>query len=135
MYPHVVHLSMSASAAIDHLKAALATERLNIVSEIDMQAMLQAQCQGWMTTPHRLLGIHSPAFASQLRRADPDFGALRPCSCSVREETPGRTSISVQEPLALALVTRNAAVCTVLQQASDALQRVLARLREVAPAA
>ena len=131
MYAHVVTLPMPISAAITLLKSVLASEQLNIVSDLDMQAQIQDRFGRWVP-PQRLLGINSPAFARALRQAEPDLW-VRACGCDVREDMPGSTRIAVQEPLALTLVTRNSAACQVLQQASDALQRALTKLRAAPP--
>ena len=128
MYPHTLDLAVPAPTAMALLKLALAQEQLIIVSDIDMQARLQAR-KGRYTLPHHLLGIHGPELSKALRRADAGFRPQPPCNGSLYEVVPCLTRIAFQEPLSLALNSRSPAVYEVLEQASESIQHVMYYLR------
>jgi|GEM_PF-396536 len=126
-YALTIELPLPQAAAIDALRAALATEQMGIVSEVDVQATLKAKL-GLDSHPQKLLGICSPTVAHAILNAESDMGALLPCGCGVSEASPGITRIALQDPAVIAANTDNTVVKTACQAATAALQRVLGRL-------
>lgn len=133
-YAFTVELNQSIAPAIETLRTALTAEKMGIVSEVDVQATLKNKL-GIDSHPQRLLGICSPGIAHQLMTAEPDIGALLPCSAAISESTPGRSRIAVQDPMVIAAQSDNAQVRSACEQAAAALQRVVAGLAEQGAAA
>lgn len=126
-YAFTIDLPQPLPDAIETLRAALAAEQMGIVSEVDVQATLEAK-MGLDSHPQKLLGICSPKVAHAILGAEPDMGAMLPCGCGVSEARPGMTRIALQDPAVIAAATANPAVHTACEAATAALQRVLARL-------
>ncbi len=126
-YALTIEVPQPLAAAIDTLRAALATEQMGIVSEVDVQATLKAKL-GLDSHPQKLLGICSPKVAHAILSAEPDMGAMLPCGCGVSEATPGVTRIALQDPCVIAAATADPAVRAACDVAAAALQRVVARL-------
>ena len=80
MYAHTVELKLPIDQALDKLKTALAEARMGVISEVDVQAMMQAKLDHEIL-PYRLLGICAPGIARRVLDADRDAGALMPCGC------------------------------------------------------
>ncbi|OGB19893.1 MAG: hypothetical protein A2W72_17670 [Burkholderiales bacterium RIFCSPLOWO2_12_67_14] len=127
-YAFIVEIEQSIVTATETLRAALASEKMGIVSEVDVQATLKNKL-GLDSHPQRLLGICSPGIAHALMAAEPDIGALLPCGASVAEAVAGRTRIAVQDPLVIAVQSQNAQVREACERASEALHRVVERLK------
>jgi uncharacterized protein (DUF302 family) len=104
---------------------------MGIVSEVDVQATLKAKL-GLDSHPQKLLGICSPKVAHAILGAEPDMGAMLPCGCGVSETRPGMTRIALQDPAVIAAATDNAVVQAACQTATASLQRVVARLAQLA---
>lgn len=122
-----IDLPLPLAAAIETLRAALATEQMGIVSEVDVQTTLKAKL-GLDSHPQKLLGICSPNVAHAILSAEPDMGAMLPCGCGVAEAQTGVTRIVLQDPAVIAEATDNPAVRAACELATAALQRVMARL-------
>ncbi len=133
-YAFTVELDQALPAAVETLRAALATEQMGIVSEVDVQATLKARL-GLDTHPQRLLGVCNPRIAHALTTAEPDIAALLPCGCGVAEPTPGRTRIALQDPRVIAALSESAEVRAACEMAHAALRRVVDRLVTVRPRA
>ncbi len=128
-YALTVALPQPLSSAIESLRAALAAEKMGIVSEVDVQATLKAKL-GLDSHPQKLLGICSPQVAHAILSAEPDLGALLPCGCGVSEVQPGQSRIVLQDPAIIAANTDNPAVHAACELATAALQRVASRLAQ-----
>lgn len=122
-----IELPLALPAALDQLRAALAAEQMGIVSEVDVQATLEAK-MGLDVPPQRLLGLCSPKVARALLTAELDIAALPPCGCGVTEPTPGRSRIALQDPRTIAAATDNADVRAAGELARAALRRAIDRL-------
>ncbi len=130
-YAWSVELPLPLPQAVEVLREALATERMGIVSEVDVQATMKAKL-GLESPPRRLLGICSPAAAHTIIEAEPDFAALLPCGGAVTEVRPGHTRVLLQDPQVLADCSEQPAVQTTLATVREALQRVQQRLEQAA---
>jgi len=128
-YAFIIELPLPLAGAIESLRAALMTEQMGIVSEVDVQATLKAKL-GLDSHPQKLLGICSPRAAHALLTAEPDIGALLPCGCGVSETKSGRTRIALQDPLVIAASSTNAEVRAACELTSAALRRVVAHLAD-----
>jgi uncharacterized protein (DUF302 family) len=128
MYALSVELTQPIDQAIATLKAALAENKMGVVSEVDVQAIMKAKMDHEIA-PYRLLGICSPGIAKRALAADRDVGALLPCGCCVYEVAPGTTRICLQTADSIALLAGNAEITAVMSEAQGHLENVIARLR------
>ncbi len=126
-YAFTIELPQALAPAIDTLRAALATEQMGIVSEVDVQATLKTKL-GLDSHPQKLLGLCSPAIAHALLTAEPDIAALLPCGGGAAEARPGRTRIVLQDPRVIAALSGNPLVQAACEKAHAALRRVVDRL-------
>ena len=128
MYAHTVDLPLPIDQAIEKLKATLAENKMGVVSEVDVQAIMKAKINHDIA-PYRLLGVCSPGIARRVLEADQNAGALLPCGCCVYETAPGQTRIALQDPGVIAAAAGNAEITNVMNEAQGHLANVLAKLR------
>lgn len=127
MYAFAVELDLAIDQAIDKLKTALATQKMGVVSEVDLQAIMKAKMNHDIA-PYKILGICGPGYARRVIESDPDMGALLPCGCAVYESAPGKTHIAMQNPTTVAAVTDKPAALEAMAEARQALEQVIASL-------
>ncbi len=127
MYAMTVELPLSIDDTIEKLKTVLTTEKMGVVSEINVQAIMKAKLDHDIP-PYRMIGICGAGFARRVLEADADLGAMLPCSCAVYEVAGGKTRVAIQDPDIVAGVTDKAAVKSTMAEARTALQRVMAAL-------
>ncbi len=132
-YAFVVELAQPLPEAVETLRAALMAEQMGIVSEVDVQATLQAKL-GLSSHPQKLLGICAPKVAHALMSAEPDIAALLPCGGGAAEATPGRTRLVLQDPRVIAALSENTEVRAACELAHATLRRVVERLNLAATA-
>lgn len=127
MYAFTLELGLPIERAIERLREVLATEKMGIVSEVNVQALMKEKL-GKDIGPYRLVGICGPGYAHRVIEADADLGAMLPCGCTVYERVPGTTRIAIQDPEVVAGVTDHAEAKTAMAEARLALQRVVTTL-------
>jgi uncharacterized protein (DUF302 family) len=127
MYAFTAELDLPIDQAIEQLKTALATQKMGVVSEVDVQAIMKAKMNHDIA-PYKILGICGPGYARRVIEVDPDLGALLPCGCAVYEPAPGRTRIALQNPNMVAAVTDRPAALEAMSEARTALEQVIAAL-------
>jgi uncharacterized protein (DUF302 family) len=127
MYAFTLEIPLPIEPAIDKLKEALATEKMGVVSEVNVQALMKAKLDQDIP-PYRLIGICGPGYAHRVLQADADLGAMLPCGCAMYETNPGTTRIAIQDPDVVAGVTGNAAVKAAMAEARSALERIIGKL-------
>lgn len=127
MYAMTVELDLPIEPAIEKLKEALTAEKMGLVSEVNVQAIMKAKLDHDMP-PYRMLGICGAGYAKRVLDADADMGAMLPCSCAAYEIASGKTRIAIQDPEVVAGVTDQAAIKTAMSEARVALGRVVATL-------
>lgn len=127
MYAFTAEINLPLDQAIEQLKTALATEKMGIVSEVDVQAIMKAKMNHDIA-PYKILGICGPGYARRVIEADPDMGALLPCGCAVYEPAPGKTRVALQNPNMVAAVTDKPVALEAMSEARTALERVIANL-------
>lgn len=127
MYAMTAELALPLEQAIDRLKQGLANEKMGIVSEVNVQAIMKAKLDHDIR-PYRMLGICGAGYARRVIEADADLGAMLPCGCAAYETESGNTRIAIQDPDVVAGVTDAGAVKAAMTEARAALERVLAAL-------
>jgi uncharacterized protein (DUF302 family) len=103
---------------------ALKTEGFGVITEIDLQATLQAKL-GKEHLPHLILGACSPAFAHEAVTLEPRISTLLPCNVTLRQLPGGAHEVAVIDPVVAMGMVNEAAVAPLAAAVRDALQRAL----------
>ena len=127
MYAFGVELHMPFDKALEQVNQAVKDEGLGIVSDVDVQAIMRAKLQEEVA-PYRILGACAPAFAKRVIEAEPDAGALLPCSIIVRQIGPDLTGVTFMDPEAILSLAENEAVTEVGREARAVIEGVRDRL-------
>jgi uncharacterized protein (DUF302 family) len=124
MYAFTAEFDLPMEQAIEKLKAALASQKMGVVSEVDVQATLKAKMNHDIA-PYKILGICGPGYARRVIESDPDMGALLPCGCAVYQTSSGKTRIALQNPNTVAAVTDKHQALEAMAEARLALEQVI----------
>jgi len=128
MYTFGVTLDLPFDAAVEKTIAALAAEKLGIVSDVNVAAILKAKL-GEDMGAYRILGACAPGLAKRVIEAVPTAGALLPCSVVVRSLGEGRTAVDFMDPVTVLGLAQSPATDAVAAEARAILERVCAALR------
>jgi uncharacterized protein (DUF302 family) len=127
MHAFTTELNLPIDQAIEQLKAALAGQKMGVVSEVDVQAIMKAKMNHDIA-PYKILGICGPGYARRVIEIDADLGALLPCGCAVYQAENGKTRIAMQNPNTVAAVTDKAEAVAAMAEAREALEKVITGL-------
>lgn len=127
MYEMNLTLELPCDPALERVREALATEKLGIVSDVDVQAIFKAKL-GKEIPPYRILGACAPGLADRVISAEPNAGTLLPCNFVLRETDDGNTVVSFMDPVPVLGLSSNDEVRAVAAEAREKLQRVMAAL-------
>lgn len=114
-------------------REALATQGFGVLSEIDMQATLQAKL-GVDIAPQVILGACRPPLAHAALQAEPSIGLLLPCNVVVRAVDGDRTRVETIDPEIMVGVTGNPDLQAVAAEARTRLTAALHSLQPAPPA-
>lgn len=128
MYTFGVTLDLPFDAAVEKTIAALGTEKLGIVSDVNVAAILKAKL-GEDIGAYRILGACAPGLAKRVIEAVPSAGALLPCSVVVRSLGEGRTAVDFMDPVTVLGLAQSPAADAVAAEARAILERVCAALQ------
>ena len=127
MYAFNTELNLSIEDVISRLREALSEEGLGIVSDINIQGIIQSNLQESFQ-PYRILGVCAPGLAKSLITADPAIGTLLPCNIVV-QELHGRTQVNFMDPvIVLGLADQNR-INDVARQVRESLENAWAKLQ------
>jgi len=127
MYAFGVELHMPFEMALEQVNQAIKDEGLGVVSEVDVQAIMRAKLQEDVA-PYRILGACAPGLAKRVIEAEPEAGALLPCSIIVRQVEPDLIGVTFMEPEAVFGLADNEAVAEVGREARAIIEAVRDRL-------
>ena len=111
---------------VDRTRAALQAEGFGVLTEIDVQATLQAKL-GTSMEPYVILGACNPPLAHQALEVDRSIGLLLPCNVVVRTVGDG-TLVEALAPRLMVEATGRPELAPVADEAAERLERVLAAL-------
>ncbi|MBV5276272.1 MAG: DUF302 domain-containing protein [Lamprocystis purpurea] len=126
-YVFGVEIDLPFDAALEQVQAALAAEKLGIVSDVNVAAILKAKL-GEEAGAYRILGACAPGLAKRVIQSEPAAGVLLPCNLVVREVSAGRTAVDFMDPITVLGLAEDAATNAVAAEARVILDRVVARL-------
>jgi uncharacterized protein (DUF302 family) len=127
MYAFSVELRMPFEQAVEAVMAAVKEEKLGIVSDVDVHAIVRAKL-GQEMGRYRILGACAPGLAKRVLDADPEAGALLPCNVIVREIAPELCGVTFMDPVTILDLARNEAIAAVGREARLVLERIRDRL-------
>lgn len=127
MYAFSVELRTPFETALEQVNKAIIGEGLGVVSDVDVQAIMHTKLQEDIA-PYRILGACAPGLAKRAISADPDSGALLPCSIIVRQIKPDLTGVTFMNPESVFGLAENEAVAEVGREALAVIEAVRDRL-------
>jgi uncharacterized protein (DUF302 family) len=130
VFEEAVVVSMPFDAALARVKEAFAAEGFGVLTEIDVQATLQAKL-GKEMDRYVIVGACNPTLASQALDVVPQVGVLLPCNVVVRESG-GDVVVEAMDPGVMSTLTGSADLKPI---ADDARARVGRAMSAVATAA
>jgi uncharacterized protein (DUF302 family) len=128
-YAFEVVLSTDVETAIARLTDALKAEKLGIVSDVDVAAILKKKLDKDVP-PYRILGACAPGLALRVIEAEPNAGTLLPCNVVVRGTDEGSTVVAFMDPVTVLELEAHSAVRAVADEAKAILERVVTHLKE-----
>jgi uncharacterized protein (DUF302 family) len=93
-------LALPLAEAESLVRASLSRQGFGVLTEIDVQATLQAKL-GADWRPFKILGACNPAIAYQALQLDPAVALLLPCNVVLEEQVQGQTHVVIADPLAI----------------------------------
>ena len=128
-YAIAVTVHRSFGDTLTATREALATQGFGVLTEIDMQATLQAKLDVDIA-PQVILGACRPPLAHAALQTEPSIGLLLPCNVVVRQVDDDRTRVETIDPDIMVSVTGNPDLQEV---ATDARTRLTAALHSLHP--
>lgn len=127
-----VHLDAPIATAVQHTREALRQRGYDVLTEIDLGAVLRERL-GVHLDGYIALDACHPSLIYRALQADPEAGALLPCTVVVRA-VPGGTTVEVTDPMVLMQATARSALWPVARESRRLLGAVLDDVRSPAPA-
>jgi uncharacterized protein (DUF302 family) len=127
MYAFKTELNLPINDVISRLSEALSEEGLGIVSDINIQGVIQSNLDEDFQ-PYRILGACAPGLAKSLIGIDRAIGALLPCNIVV-QELKGRTQVNFMDPVIVLGLANQHLINDIARQVRESLERVWARLQ------
>lgn len=114
------------SAAVERVRAELATEGFGVLCEIDVKGTLKAKLDVDVD-PYVILGACNPPLAHRALEAEPELGVFLPCNVIVYERG-GETHVSAVDAARMLSLVGNEALEPIATEVRDRLARVVERV-------
>ncbi len=111
-------------AVLDRTVEALDAEGFGVLTEIDVQATLEAKLDAEFRR-YRILGACNPPLAHEALGEELELGALLPCNVVVYETDDGEVRVSAVDPETMLSVVGNDAVDEIAAEVAGRLERAL----------
>lgn len=125
-YTRTVELNLPFDEAVAAVKTAFSDQGFGTLTEIDVQATLQAKL-GEHIDPYLILGTCNPQLAHQALGIDPEIGALLPCNVVVRNHD-GHTLVHALDPTIMASVPAREELEPIAAEAAGRVEAALQQL-------
>jgi uncharacterized protein (DUF302 family) len=109
--------------AIEKTVAALKAEGFGVLTDIDVQAVMQSKLH-ISTGAYRILGACNPLLAHHAIKLEPNIGLLLPCNVVVREESNGTIIVAFMDPISVLQLASNPEISSVALNVHERLVRV-----------
>jgi uncharacterized protein (DUF302 family) len=127
MYVFGVVLAAPMEQALTQVTAALQAEKLGVVSDVDVSAILKNKL-GADIGDYRILGACQPGLAKRVIDAQPAAGVLLPCNLVLRSLDGGNTAVDFMDPITMLAHAEHPEIAKVAEEARAMLERVRDRL-------
>ena len=122
-YGKSVKLTLDFSEAVPKVKEAFAVQGFGTLTEIDVQATLQAKI-GVDMEPYLILGACNPQLAHRALEVTRDIGLLLPCNVVVRQHDDGVT-VQALDPSIIATLPGDHALQPIADEAARRIDAAL----------
>jgi uncharacterized protein (DUF302 family) len=112
-------------AAVERVRAELASAGFGVLCEIDVQKTLREKL-GVEQEPYLILGACNPPLAHRALSAEPQLGVLLPCNVVVYQRS-GETQIAAVDPERMLSIVDNDELATVAAEVKARLADVVER--------
>ena len=123
----VVTLEMTLDEALPKVKEALAEQGFGTLTEIDVQATLDAKI-GKEIEPYTIIGACNPNLAGRALDVQRRIGALLPCNVVVRSVGSG-VVVEAMDPALMSQVTGEDSIAPIAEEAESLLRSALEKLQ------
>jgi uncharacterized protein (DUF302 family) len=113
--------------ALERVTAALQAEKLGVVSDVDVGAIMKNKL-GADIGDYHILGACQPGLAKRVIDAQPAAGVLLPCNLVLRSLEGGNTAVDFMDPITVLAHAEHPEIAKVADEARDMLERVRDRL-------
>jgi uncharacterized protein (DUF302 family) len=112
-------------AAVERVRAELASDGFGVLCEIDVQKTLREKL-GVEQEPYLIVGACNPPLAHRALSAEPELGVLLPCNVVVYQRS-GETQIAAVDPERMLSIVDNDELATVAAEVKARLADVVDR--------
>ena len=127
MYVFGVVLESPFDQAVEQVSAALQAEKLGIVSDVDVAAIMRAKL-GKEIGSYRIVGACAPGLAKRVIDDQPAAGVLLPCNIVLRRIDDTTTAVDFMDPVTMLALADTPEIGKVGEDAKAILERVRDRL-------
>ena len=114
---------------LEQVVAALGRQGFGVLTDIDVQATLQAKI-GTDIGRYRILGACNPRFAHEALKLEDKLGVLLPCNVILRETADHRVEVASVDPVSAMERTGNPALRATAEQVRGRLSAVIDGIAE-----